>query len=130
MVLGERSVTSVLQDIVGNVQAIVRSEVRLAKLEVREEAVKAKGAALLLGVGALCGAFAMLFLLWTIVYALAIAVPFWIATLIVTFLVGIAAGLTLKIGVKRLQAVNPPDRTIETMKENAQWIKQAKQQIK
>lgn len=130
MALVERSVTNVLQDIVGNIQAIVRSEVRLAKLEVREEAIKAKGAALFLAIGAVCGVFALLFLLWTVVYALAIAVPVWIATLIVTFLVGIAAGLTLNIGVKRLKAVNPPDRTIETLKENAQWIKQAKQQIK
>jgi hypothetical protein len=36
----ERSITDVLQDILGNVQAIIRSEVRLAKTEVAEEVRK------------------------------------------------------------------------------------------
>ena len=37
----DRSVTNVLQDIVSNVQEIVRSEVRLAKAEIKEETGKA-----------------------------------------------------------------------------------------
>jgi uncharacterized membrane protein YqjE len=130
MAIGERSVTDVLQDMIGNVQAIVRSEVRLAELEIRDAAIKAKGAATFLGIAALCGILAILFLSWTALFALAIAIPLWAAALVVTVLVGICAGLTLKIGLQRLRTVNPPERTIETMKENAQWIKHAKQQVK
>jgi len=37
-----RSVTEVLQDVIGNIQEMVRSEVRLAKTEIRQEAIKAK----------------------------------------------------------------------------------------
>ena len=40
----ERSIGSLVNDIVGNVQQIIRSEVRLAKAEVREELTKARRA--------------------------------------------------------------------------------------
>ena len=40
----ERSIGSLVNDIVGNVQEIIRSEVRLAKAEVTEELTKARRA--------------------------------------------------------------------------------------
>jgi putative superfamily III holin-X len=79
----ERSVSEVLQDIVGNIQDIVRSEVRLAKTEVGEELTKAKAASLAIGGGALSGIFSASFLLLAIVYALSRVVPDWAAALIV-----------------------------------------------
>ena len=42
----DRSLSEVLQDIIRNLQDIVRSEVRLARKEIGEEADKAKFAAL------------------------------------------------------------------------------------
>ena len=44
MPANERSFADVFQDIVRNIQEIVRSEVRLAKTEIRDEAAKAKSA--------------------------------------------------------------------------------------
>ena len=52
MTSAERTISTVLQDIIANVQDIVRSEVRLAKTEVQEELGKARSAGLLLGIGA------------------------------------------------------------------------------
>jgi uncharacterized membrane protein YqjE len=71
----DRSISSVLSDIVGNIQQIVRAEVRLAKAEVREEAVKAKRGVVLLGAGAVGFLFAVGFLLLALVYALATVWP-------------------------------------------------------
>ena len=51
----DRSFADVLQDIVGNIQEIVRSEVRLAKAEISEEARKAKPAGLSIAAGAVFG---------------------------------------------------------------------------
>src|SRR5258708_36549000 len=48
-----RSMTEVLQDIVGNIQEIFRSEFRLAKVEIHEETAKALRSAVPLGIGAL-----------------------------------------------------------------------------
>ena len=48
----DRSIASVLSDIVGNVQEIVRAEVRLAKTEVREEIGKARRGLMFVAAGA------------------------------------------------------------------------------
>ena len=121
----ERSFADVLQGIIHNVQDIVRSEVRLAKTEVREEVVKAKAALLLLGAGAVTGLFAILFLLLMIVSALALVLPNWAAALIVGVALAVAAGILLSGGVKSFQKIHPtPERTVETIKENIQWAKQ------
>lgn len=127
MAVGERSITDVLQDILGNVQDIVRSEVRLAKGELLDELAKLKAAAPLLIVGAVTGILATLFLMWTAVYALALVLPMWAAVLIVAVLLAAVGGATLSAGIKRLTKIDPPKRTIASMKENVQW---AKQQIK
>ena len=125
MAATDRSFSDVLQDILRNLQDIVRSEVRLAKTEVREEAVKAKSAGLLTGTGAVCGLFAVFFLLLAIVYALTRVVPDWAAALIVAVILSIAAGVIVTAGVKRFKQVHPtPDKTIESLKENVEWAKQ------
>ena len=48
---GDRSVSNVLQDVLRHVQDILRSEVRLAKAEIRQEATQAAAAALWVTVG-------------------------------------------------------------------------------
>ncbi len=101
-----RSVSDVLRDIIGNVQEIVRSEVRLAKEELREEARQAKPAGLLLVLGALAAAFAILFLLLAIVYALSIIIPNWAAGLVVAMSLAIVAGGMLSAGRKWLGQIN------------------------
>jgi uncharacterized membrane protein YqjE len=125
MATSDRSIAEVLQDILRNVQEIIRSEVRLAKTEAREEISKAKSAGLLVGAGVMCGAFATFFLLLTIVYALATVLPYWAAALIVTTVLAIIAAVVLSAGLKQFKRVNPvPDKTIESVKENVEWAKQ------
>lgn len=123
--MSDRSVSAVLQDILRNFQEIVRSEVRLAKAEVREEATKAKSAGLLIGIGTLSGIFAALFLLLMIVYALATVIPNWAASLIVAVALAIVAGIMLSAGRNRLKQIRPTlEDTKQSLKENLEWAKQ------
>ena len=125
MAAGDRSVSDVLQDIIRNVQEIVRSEVRLAKTEIREEAAKTKSSGLLLGAGAVAAIFALLFLLLTIVYALALVMPNWAAALIVGAALAVVASVIFTAGLKQFKQIHPtPERTVETIKENVEWAKQ------
>jgi uncharacterized membrane protein YqjE len=125
MAAGDRSLSGVLQDIIRNVQEIVRSEVRLAKTEILEEAAKAKSSTLLLGAGAVTAIFAMLFFLLMIVYALTLVVPSWAAALIVGAALAVVASVMLTAGVRRFKQIHPtPERTVETIKENVEWAKQ------
>ena len=125
MAMSDRSISEILQDVLRNLQSIVRSEILLAKTEIREEITKAKPAILLLAMGAVCGAFGTFFLLLTIMYALALAVPLWASALIVAAALSIVAAITLNAGQKQMGRVNPlPDKTIASMKENAEWARQ------
>ena len=125
MASGDRSFSEVLQDIVRNVQEIVRSEVRLAKTEIREEAAKAKSSTLLLGGGALVAIFAMFFLLLAIVYALTLVMPNWAAALTVGAALAGVASVVVTASMRRFQHIQPtPVRTVETIKENVEWAKQ------
>jgi uncharacterized membrane protein YqjE len=120
----DRSISSVLQDIVGNVQDIVRGEVRLAKTELREELVKAKSAAILMAVGAVAAIFAVLFILLAIASALDKVMPEWAATLCVAVGIGIVASIAISTALKRFRTINAVPKTAASMKENVEWAKQ------
>jgi uncharacterized membrane protein YqjE len=118
-----RSMTEVLQDIVGNIQEIFRSEFRLAKVEIHEETAKALRSAVPLGIGALLALYAFGFLLLAIVHALSTVMDAWLASLIVGVTVLITSMVLVSIGRKRFKQVKAPEKTIETVKENVQWAK-------
>jgi len=119
-----RSMAEVVQNIVGNVQEIIRSEFRLAKAETRQEVSKAAKSSVVLGAGLVLAAYAVGFLLLTIMYGLETTLPAWLAALIVAVGVMIIAMVAVMAGRKRMKQVHMPEKTIETMKENVQWAKQ------
>jgi uncharacterized protein (DUF2062 family) len=125
MATSDRSISEILQDVFRNLQSIVRSEVQLAKTELRDEIVKAKSAAPGLAVGAVSGLFCLFFLLLAIMYALALVVPTWAAALILAAILGATTTATLHASLKQLKKVHPvPTKTVESMKENAEWARQ------
>ena len=114
----DRSVADVLQD-------ILRSEVRLAKAEIRQEASQAATSALWMTIGVVGLLSAWMFLLWTAVYALATVLPLWAATLVIGVAVACAGGTGLTAGLRRFTRMKPmPERTIESLQENLEWMKQ------
>jgi len=124
MVEGERSIAAVLTDIVGNVQQIVRAEIRLATVEVREEAAKAARSAILVVTGGVIAVLAVAFALLACVYVLGTVVAPWIAALIVAAAAGSVGGTFIAVGMKRMRHVAiPPPRTMATIEENIKWAK-------
>lgn len=120
----DRSIGAVLSDIVGDLQQIVRGEVRLAKAELREEMAKAKRGAVLLVAGGLILVAGFGCLLLAAIYGLATVWPPWAAALAVgggTALLGAVVALT---GKKQISAVElPPQKTAASVRENLQWAK-------
>jgi uncharacterized membrane protein YqjE len=119
----ERSAGDIIKDIVANAQGIIRSEVKLAKTELREEANKAIGAGIVLGAGAIVGLYALGFLLAAAAAALSLVVAWWLAVLIVGGVLAIAAGILVGIGLTRWKLVHAPEKTIAEVKENVEWLK-------
>ncbi|HEY1423111.1 MAG TPA: phage holin family protein [Candidatus Acidoferrum sp.] len=124
----QRSVPEVLQDIIGNFERIIRSEFRLAKTEIREEASQAVKPVSVLGVGLVLGFLGLGFLLLASVYALSLVIAPWLAALLVGGLLAIVSSILIASSSANLKQLNPtPDKTIRSLEENVQW---AKNQIK
>ena len=119
-----RTMGDVLQDIVGNIQEIFRSEFRLAKVEIQEETRKAIRSSVPLAIGVVLSLYAIGFLLLAAAHALATVVDPWLATLIVGVVVLLISVVLVSIGRKRIKQVKVvPERTVDTVKENVQWAK-------
>jgi hypothetical protein len=120
----QRSVPEVLQDIVSNLQDIIRSEFRLAKTEIKEEASKAARPAATFGVGLISGIYGIGFMLLAAVYGLSTAMPAWLAALLVGIILAIVAGAFLGSGREKLKRINlSPDKAIKSLEENVEWSK-------
>jgi sporulation protein YlmC with PRC-barrel domain len=126
----ERPIGDLLKQVKEEGSTLVGQEIKLAKAEMTGK-VKDVG----IGAGMFGGAgyvahLASLALMLTIIFALAEAMPAWLAALIVTVLyAAVAAGLGLT-AKKRIQQAGPPipeqtvesvKQTIETVKEEAKW---------
>jgi hypothetical protein len=121
---GERSMGTVISDIVGDLQGIVRAEVRLAREEIKDELASAKRGTMFLTGGALVLVLSVGLILLALVYALATIWPAWAAALAVAGLAGIVGAALLMAGRKAFGAVVlPPPRTASTVRENIQWAK-------
>jgi hypothetical protein len=124
MAAGIRSIPEILHDVLANIQDIVRAEVRLAKAELGEELNAARFGGLLIGAGAVAAIFSALFLLLACVYALGRVVPDWAAALIVAATVGVAAAVTLGLGLKRFKTIRAAPETAASLKENVRWARE------
>ena len=119
-----RTMGEVLQDIVANIQEIVRSEFRLAKVEVQEETAKAVHSSIPVIIGVLLALYALGFILLAAVHALTIVVDAWLAALIVGFVLLVISMILVSVGRKHLKQVRVvPEKTVGSMKENVQWAK-------
>src|SRR5690606_26219395 len=97
----------------------------LAKAEIKEEISAATRASAMLAAGVVLGLYAFGMLLFTVVWALDTVLDLWLSALIVTAVMAVIAGILVAVGRSRLKQVQPkPEETIESMRENVEWIKQ------
>jgi len=116
--LRERSLADVLHDIVANIQDIVRSELRLASVEIRQELAKAASAGKVAAAGGVLALFAFALLLLAAVYALALVMPPWLAALTVAIVLAIAGSILISAGSKRLKLIHlKPEKTVASIRE-------------
>ena len=114
----ERSLADVLQDIIANVQEIVRSELRLASVEIRQELIKAASAGKVAAAGGVLALFSFALLLLAAVYGLALAMPPWLAALAVAIVLAIAGSILITAGSKRLKLIHlKPEKTVASIRE-------------
>jgi hypothetical protein len=120
----DKSIGELIGDISDDLSRLFRQEVDLAKAELRTEAGKAGKAAGILGAAAIAGLMTVLLTSWALVYALDSVMPIGWAALIVAVIWAIVGAVLYSNGRKRLRTVSPvPQRTVDTIKEDGQWLK-------
>ena len=122
--VSETSVGELIGNISNHLSQLFRQEVELAKAELKQEASKAGKAAGMLGGAAFAGYLAIVLLSFALVFALSnVMDPGW-AALIVAVIWAIIGAVFYANGRKKLKNVDPvPRRTVDTIKEDAQWLK-------
>ena len=121
----EQTILDVVKSAIRDAQDLVRGEIALAKSELRGELKRmaagagALAAALVMAVVAVVFLFAAL--AWTIAYVA--GWPTWAGLGIVTLLAVVIAAALAAVGRARLAAERHLPLTVDTMKENAKWIR-------
>lgn len=119
-----RSLGELFSDLTQQMTTLVRQEVALAKTELSDKVAKARRDVIMIAAGALVAYAGFLALIALAIIAIAYALPLWLSALIVTVIVlGLGVAFVL-YGVENLQHMNMvPKQTVETLKEDAQWVK-------
>ncbi len=119
----ERSLGELFSRLTSDLQVLVRKEVELAKVEVKEQATRAGKAGALFAGTAVAGFFALLLLSFAAAWGLAEGIPTWLSFLAVGLLYGAIAGLLLTVGKRKLATIGPPKQTVETLKADVEAAK-------
>jgi Putative Actinobacterial Holin-X, holin superfamily III len=121
----DRSLGQMFAELSRETRTLIQQEVQLAKTELTEKASRmSKGAAFLVG-GGLVAYGGMLAIVAAIVLMLvAIGLPAWAAALLGGILVVGVGYLLIRSGLAALKPRHlTPRQTIETLKEDAQWLR-------
>jgi len=121
----DQSIADVLKSTLKDAQDLVRSEMALARAELRGDVKRAGGGIAALAGAAVAAVLALVFLLTTIAWGLyaGFGWPLWVGFAIVTVLMAIAAAVLGMVGRSRLAADRPMRMTMDSLKENMQWMR-------
>jgi hypothetical protein len=116
------SVGELVREVADDVLKLMRQEMQLAKLEVKDDVTQAAKAGGMLGGAGIAGHLFLIFLTFTVMFALNEVMDIVWAALIVSAIWGVAACALYLAGRSRMSNVNfTPEQTIQTLKEDVQW---------
>ncbi|TWG09222.1 phage holin family protein [Actinoplanes teichomyceticus] len=120
----QTSIGELIGNISDDLSQLFRQEVELAKAEIKQEAAKAGKAAGMLGGAGFAGYLAVVLLSFAVVFGLDAIMPLGWAALIVAVVWAVIGAVLYASGRKKLKTVDPmPRRTVDTLKEDARWLK-------
>jgi hypothetical protein len=120
------SLAALLGGIMKDAKDLLVQELMLAKLEGHDELRQIKTAALSLGIGVGVAAVGGILLIVMLVHVLAAYtdIPLWGCYGIVGSVFGVLGWVLLASGKHKIEEIDVMPQTVETMKENAQWLRE------
>jgi hypothetical protein len=123
----DASLGELFSHLTSDLSGLLRDEIDLAKVELKEEVSKAGKAGGMFGGASVAALLTALLLSFAAAWGLAEVMAAGWAFLIVGVLWGLVAGFLYLQGRQQLQHVDPtPHDTIATLKEDVQWAKKQK----
>jgi hypothetical protein len=124
MVKEEKSLGELFSELATETSTLVRQEVALAQTELTQKATRAGKNVGYLAVGGFVAYAAMLAVLAGIIMLLGLVIPVWLSAIIVGLVVGGIGYFLISSALSELRKTDPvPRDTVETIKEDAQWLK-------
>lgn len=124
MVREEKSLGDLFSELAAETGTLVRQEMSLAQAELTSKASKAGKNVGFLAVGGAVAFTAALALTAAVVLLLSLWIPAWLSALLVGLAIGVTAYFIVTSAFSELRKTDPvPRDTIETLKEDAQWLK-------
>ena len=123
----ERSIGTLFKELTRDLSTLFRSEVALAKLEIKQSVTKLGVGGIFFLLAALAVLGASVLLVVVAILVLALWLPAWAATLIIAVLMLLVAATFAMLGKKKMQNLDfRPEATIENVKSDLQTIKGAR----
>lgn len=123
--MDERSLGDLFGDLSQKASLLVRQEIQLAKVEMKQKATKASKELILIIVGAVLGNIALMALVAALIIGLGNVMDPWLAAFLVGGLLAIVAAILAVAGIQGLREMTPaPERTLATIEEDKEWLKQ------
>jgi Putative Actinobacterial Holin-X, holin superfamily III len=121
----ERTLGEMFAELSRETRTLVQQELQLAKTELTEKASKmGKGAGLIVGGGLIAYGGLLAIIAAMVLILIAIGLPPWAAALVGGVLVAGTGYLLIRVGLAALKPQElMPQKTIDTLKEDAQWLK-------
>ena len=122
----DRPVAELVHDASEQMSRLVRQELRLAGVELRQKGSRLGAGAGLFGVAGLLGFYAGAALVACAVLALALVLDAWLAALIVAVAVGLIAGVLGLIGKQQMRQAMPPvpAEAVASVKDDVDAVKE------
>ncbi len=121
----ERSLKELFSEMTGDLSSLVRQEVELAKLEMKEKAALAGKGGGALAAGGAAGLIGVLLLSFAAAWGLAEVIAPGLAFLVVAVVYLVVAAVLVSSGRKRLNQMKPPvpEQALTTVKQDVQVAK-------
>ena len=107
-----------------DLSTLIRTEVQLAKVEIKQEVKAAGTGAGLFGGAGFAGVLGLIFLSIALAYGISwLGLPLGWGFFVVGLLYIVAAAVMALIGKKKISQVGAPEKTVETVKDDIAWAK-------
>ena len=118
------SIPALIRGVMEDARQLIRQEIALARVEIREEASKVQTAGIAFGAAAITGLIAVVLLCVALGGAIAYALswPTWAGYGVVAILLAATAIGCVTMGRSRLSTVSALPNTTATVRENMAWI--------